>query len=85
MLNNPIDYPVLKLMSGHYQWIVINICVDKAIKKDIKDRYEKERADKFSKRVPKSIAELMKFPELGISLRGKYDLDCDYYILFDDW
>ena len=54
----------------------------KAIKKDIKDRYGKERADKFSKHVSKSIAELKKFPELGISLREKYDLDCDYYILF---
>lgn len=54
----------------------------KAIKKDIKERYGKERADKFSEHITKSIAELKKFPELGISLRDKYDLDCDYYMLF---
>lgn len=54
----------------------------KAVKKDIKERYGKERADKFSKHISKSIAELKKFPELGISLRDKYDLDCDYYMLF---
>lgn len=54
----------------------------KAIKKDIKERYGKERADKFSKFISKNIAELKKFPELGVSLRDKYDLDCDYYMLF---
>lgn len=54
----------------------------KAIKKDIKERYGKERADKFSEHISKSIAELKKFPELGTSLRDKYDLDCDYYMLF---
>lgn len=54
----------------------------KAIKKDIKEKYGKERADRFSKYVSTSIAELKKFPELGISLREKYDLDCDYYVLF---
>lgn len=37
----------------------------KAIKKDIKERYGKERADKFSEHISKSIAELKKFPELG--------------------
>lgn len=54
----------------------------KAIKKDIKERYGKERADKFSEHISKSIAELKKFPELGTSLRDKYDLDCDYYMFF---
>lgn len=54
----------------------------KAIKKDIKERYGKERADKFSKYISKNISELKKFPELGVSLRDKYDLDCDYYMLF---
>lgn len=54
----------------------------KAIKKEIKEKYGKERADKFSEHISKSIAELKKFPELGVSLRDKYDLDCDYYMLF---
>lgn len=26
--------------------------------------------------------QIKKFPELGVSLRDKYDLDCDYYMLF---
>lgn len=54
----------------------------KAIKKDIKKKYGKERADKFSRHISKSIVELKAFPELGIPLREKYDLDCDYYMLF---
>ncbi|MCM1048547.1 MAG: type II toxin-antitoxin system RelE/ParE family toxin [Clostridiales bacterium] len=54
----------------------------KAIKKDIKERYGKERADKFSKHISKCIAELKQFPELGVPLREKYDYDCDYYMLF---
>lgn len=54
----------------------------KAIKKEIKEKYGKERADKFSNHISKSIAELKKFPELGASLKEKYDLDCDYYMLF---
>ena len=52
----------------------------KAIKMEIKDRYGKERADKFSEHISKSIAKLKNFPELGASLRDKFDLDCDYYI-----
>lgn len=54
----------------------------KAIKKEIKGRYGKERADKFSEHISKSIAKLKNFPELGVSLRDKYELDCDYYMLF---
>lgn len=36
----------------------------KAIKKEIKETHGKERADKFSEHISKSIAELKKFPEL---------------------
>ena len=54
----------------------------KAIKKDIKEKYGKERADQFSKHISKSIAELKKFRELGVSLKEKYDLGRDYYMLF---
>lgn len=54
----------------------------KAIKKDIKERYGKERADKFSEHISNSIAKLKKFPELGVPLRDKYELNCDYYMLF---
>lgn len=34
----------------------------KTIKKDIKDRYGKERADKFSKHISQTIAKLKQFP-----------------------
>lgn len=54
----------------------------KAIKRDIKEKYGKERANEFSKNISKSIAELKEFPELGVSLREKFNLDCDYYMLF---
>lgn len=54
----------------------------KAIKKNIKDIYGKERADRFSAYISKMLAELKKFPDMGISMRAKYDLDCDYYMLF---
>ncbi|MCM1264266.1 MAG: type II toxin-antitoxin system RelE/ParE family toxin [Eubacterium sp.] len=54
----------------------------KAIKKDIKERYGKERADKFSKDISKSITELKQFPEVGVPLREKYGFDCDYYMIF---
>ena len=54
----------------------------KAIKKEIKDRYGKERADKFSEHISKTIAKLKQFPEMGSSMRNKYGLDCDYYVIF---
>lgn len=54
----------------------------KSIKRNIKEKYGKERADKFSKHISKTIAKLKRYPELGVSLREKYDLDCDYYTLF---
>lgn len=54
----------------------------KAMKRDIKEKYGKERANEFSKNISKSIAELKGFPKLGVSLREKFDLDCDYYMLF---
>lgn len=54
----------------------------KAIKKEIKEKYGKERADRFSDKISKTIADLKQFPQMGVSLRKKYDLDCDYYMLF---
>lgn len=54
----------------------------KAIKKDIKEKYGSERADKFSKHISETIAGLKQFPEMGVSMREKYELDCDYYMLF---
>ncbi len=54
----------------------------KAMKRDIKIKYGKERANKFSKRVSKMLSELKRFPQMGISMRNKYGLDCDYYMLF---
>ena len=54
----------------------------KAIKKDIKEKYGKERANIFSGYISETLAELKQFPEMGVSMREKYDLDCDYYMLF---
>lgn len=54
----------------------------KAIKKDIREKYGKERADKFSSHISETIAELKQFPDMGVSMREKYNLDCDYYMLF---
>lgn len=54
----------------------------KAIKKDIKDTYGRERANQFSEHVSKTLSELKSFPDIGISMREKYDLDCDYYMIF---
>ena len=44
----------------------------KAIKRDIKEKYGQERADKFSENISKALAKLKKFPESGISLRKTY-------------
>lgn len=54
----------------------------KAIKKNIKDNYGKERADQFSSHISKTLAKLKRFPDMGISMRAKYDLDCEYYMIF---
>lgn len=54
----------------------------KAIKRDIKEKYGQERADKFSGNISRALAKLKKFPESGTSLRKTYQLDCDYYMLF---
>lgn len=54
----------------------------KAIKKSIKNNYGKERADKISSHISKTIAELKQFPNMGVSMREKYNLDCDYYMLY---
>ena len=54
----------------------------KAIKRDIKQKHGVEVAERVSKNISKAIAELKEFPEIGVSMREKYDLDCDYYILF---
>ena len=54
----------------------------KAIKKNIKDSYGKERADKFSTDISRKLAELKRFPDIGVSMREKYNLDCDYYMIF---
>ena len=56
----------------------------KTIKADIKEKYGSQRAEKFSDHISKTIAGLKQFPEMGVSMREKYGLDCDYYMLFID-
>lgn len=54
----------------------------KAIKKEIKAKYGPKRADKFSENISRAIAKLKQFPEMGVCMREKYDLDCEYYMLY---
>lgn len=54
----------------------------KAIKRDIKDTHGQVVADRVSKHISKVLSELKKFPEMGISMREQYDLECDYYMFF---
>lgn len=54
----------------------------KAIKKEIKEKYGQERADRFSNHISRTIASLKKFPDMGVSMCEKYGLDCEYYMLF---
>lgn len=54
----------------------------KAIKRSIKDKYGQEIADKVTKKISKSLAKLKIFPELGTSMKDRYHLDCDYYMLY---
>ncbi len=54
----------------------------KAIKKEIKEKYGKERADKFSAHISKILDRLKSFPDMGVSMRLKYGLDCDYCMMF---
>lgn len=54
----------------------------KAIKRDIRTKNGQIVADKVSKHISEALSELKKFPEMGISMRKQYDLECDYYMLF---
>lgn len=54
----------------------------KSMKKEIKERYGQETAEKITKQISRTIAKLKQFPQLGVSMREQYDLDCDYYMLF---
>ncbi len=54
----------------------------KEIKRELRERYGKEVADRISNHISKVIRELKDFPQMGISVRTLYDLECDYYILF---
>ena len=54
----------------------------KAIKRSIKEKHGQVVADRVSSNISKRISELKEFPEMGISMRKKYDLDCEYYMLF---
>lgn len=60
----------------------IAISKRKAIKREIKKKHGQVVADKISNYISKAVAELKQFPEMGISMREKYGLDCDYYMLF---
>ncbi len=53
----------------------------KKIKKEIKDLYGQERANRFSAHVSAVISNLKEYPKMGVSMRDRYDLDCDYYML----
>lgn len=54
----------------------------RAIKKDLKERYGQNVADRVSKHISDALSELKRFPEMGISIREQYHLECDYYLFF---
>lgn len=54
----------------------------KAIKRDIKQKHGQYVADRVSKHISATLSELKSFPEMGISMKAQYDLDCDYYMLY---
>lgn len=62
-----------------------NVRLELLWKKSIKDNYDKEWVDKFSAYISKTIAELKQFPDMGTSMREKYNLDCDYYMMFIEY
>lgn len=70
------------MMQRKIAYSEIALSKRKKLKRELKEKYGKAYADKFSKNVSKTIAELKRFPEMGMSMREKYDLDCDYYMLF---
>ena len=53
----------------------------KAIKRDVKTKHGQFVADRVSNRISKVLSDLKKFPEMGVSMREQYDLDCDYYMI----
>ena len=54
----------------------------KAIKREVKDKHGQTVADRVAKHISEALSELKKFPEMGISMREQYDLDCDYYMFY---
>lgn len=54
----------------------------KAIKRNIRERYGPDLANKISRHVSKTISKLKNFPQMGVSMRKMYGIDCDYYMIF---
>ena len=54
----------------------------RAIKRVVKEKHGQYVADRVSKHISEALSRLKNFPELRISMREQYDLDCDYYMLF---
>lgn len=54
----------------------------KSIKKVIKNQYGQLVADRHSRTISKTIAKLKSYPQMGISMKEAYDIDCEYYMIF---
>ena len=54
----------------------------KAIKRELREKFGGSIAAKVSEHISSTIAALKEFPQMGVSLKTNYHLDCDYYILF---
>lgn len=61
------------MMQRKIAYSEIALSKRKKLKRELKEKYGKAYADKFSKNVSKTIAELKRFPEMGVSMREKYD------------
>lgn len=49
------------------------------MKKEIRERYGQETAEKITKQISRTIAKLKQFPQLGVSMREQYVWDCNNY------
>lgn len=70
----------MKLMKLAYSAIALS--KRKAIKRGIKEKHGQQVADRVSGRISKVLAELKKFPQMGVSMWERYALDCDYYMVY---
>ena len=66
------------MKSKKIAYSAIALSKRKAIKREVKAKHGQAIADRVSDHISKALSELKKYPEIEISMREQYDLDCDY-------